>query len=92
MNYRSAEDYVEKIVALAKANNVELYFLYLPSIGNIDEKPINLEFYEELAPIIYPPSRIYTDKSKWVDGEHFNYSGSKNLSNWLSEVIIDKFD
>lgn len=87
INYSFPESYAKNIAELAKSNGIKIYFLYLPSLGNIDQRPLNIKFYESLGEVLIPPKSIYYDKSKWVDGEHFNYEGSKVLSNWLADVI-----
>jgi hypothetical protein len=87
ISYSAAEHYVAEIAELCKKNNIELFLLYLPSIGNGGEKPINMDFYTSLAEVLIPPTSLYEDKSLWVDGEHFNYEGSKKLSLWVSKQL-----
>lgn len=88
INYSLPERYIKDIVTLAKDNDVKIYFLYLPSIGNINSRPLNINFYKSLGKVLTPPKSIYLDKSKWIDGEHFNYEGSKILSSWLAQKIL----
>jgi hypothetical protein len=85
--YWEPEYALEQIKKLCEQNAVPLRLLYLPSIGNENTVPLREEFYRNLAPTWYPPNRLLTNKSNWVDGEHFNYWGSKKLSEWLSVQI-----
>ena len=85
--YWEPESALKRIKKLRKQNAVLLRLLYLPSIGNENTVPLREEFYRNLAPTWYPPNCLLTDKSNWVDGEHFNYWGSKKLSEWLSVQI-----
>jgi len=79
---------VEEIVRIAEENNVQLYFLYLPSYGTGLKRPVNEEFYNQHGELIIPPKEIFENKDHWVDGEHLNYKGSLELGNWLSDFIL----
>lgn len=85
--YWEPEYALKQIKILCEENSIPLRLLYLPSIGNENTVPLREEFYNDMAPIWYPPKKVLSDKSNWVDGEHFNYWGSKKLSIWLSSKI-----
>jgi hypothetical protein len=81
--------YLNEIVEIAKANNVNLVFLYLPSFGTSLDLPLDYEFYSEYGHVLIPPKKIFNNPNLWVDGEHLNYDGSKVLGEWLANQMAN---
>jgi hypothetical protein len=80
--------YIQRIASLAKKNGVKVIFLYLPSYGSQLQTPLEYDFYKNYGEVLIPPSSILINPKNWVDGEHLNYKGSKELANWLASEVI----
>jgi len=80
--------YVESIAVMAKKKGVKLYFLYLPAYGHsLDSTFINR--FIAYGELILPDTSILNNKAFWFDGGHFNVEGAEQISNLVSERIVN---
>lgn len=87
LNY--SKHYIKKIVELAKQNNCEVLFLYLPESGSKLASPLESDFYKELGKLITLPDSIITNKSNWMDATHFNDSGALQVSDFIAKRLVE---
>lgn len=85
LNY--SKHYLEKIVNLARKNNCEVVFLYLPESGSKMKTPLLTEYYENFGKLIVLPDSIVTNPSNWKDATHFNDSGALEVSEFIASEI-----
>jgi hypothetical protein len=76
--------YLKKIVKLANTNHCEVVFLYLPEFGSGLKEPEDIAIYRNIAPIIFLPDSIVLNKTHWKDPMHFNDTGAKQASDFIS--------
>jgi hypothetical protein len=79
-----ARTHLQKISEDCKANNIKLYFLYIPSYGAVLEKPLEFETYKQYGEVLLPPISIFKNTNYWKDKGHLNEAGAKVLSEWLA--------
>lgn len=82
--------YIEKMVALAKINNIKVYFLYMPEYASISH-PEEIVFYEKRGTLLLPPDSIYNKPEYWKDVLHMNDDGAYAMSDWLSLKLAPCF-
>lgn len=87
LNY--SKHYLLKITQLAKDNNCQLLFLYLPESGSKLNTPLLYDFYSDLAPVILPSANTIKESNNWMDAMHFNDNGAKEISNTLVDILTD---
>lgn len=80
--------YFFKMMELCKEEKVKIAFLYLPSFGDILDKPLNFELYSQYGDIYIPPKDIRDNKKYWANTSHLNYEGAVILTNWLSTQVV----
>lgn len=85
LNY--SKHYIEKIVKLARQNNCEVVFLYLPESGSKLKNPILTDYYKTLGDLILLPDSIIKDRTNWKDATHFNDSGAVKVSEFIVSEI-----
>lgn len=78
---------IQKMINLLREENVHVVFLYIPSYGNYFKQELLHSAYAQLAPIVFPPEELFNNKGFWIDQEHFNNRGAKELSSWVSNNI-----
>jgi hypothetical protein len=88
LNY--SKHYLEKIVELARQNNCEVVFLYLPESGSNLKYPLLNDYYHALGKLIVLPDSILTDTQNWKDATHFNDSGAAKVSEFIANQLIVK--
>ena len=81
------EFYLNKIIELCKAHNADLYFLYLPSYGEILGGPVDRKLFPT-DKLLIPPKTILNDATNWSNTSHLNEKGAKELTEWLSTENI----
>ncbi|TNF39435.1 MAG: hypothetical protein EP310_10590 [Bacteroidetes bacterium] len=86
LNY--SKHYLKKIVELARQNNCEVMFLYLPESGSNLKFPLLKDYYESLGKLIVLPDFILTDTQNWKDATHFNDSGALESSEFIANQLI----
>jgi hypothetical protein len=82
--------YIKEITTLAQQENVIVRFLYVPGYGADKELAYPIKMAQAYGEVWIPPSRIFENIDNWVDGEHLNYWGSKELSQWVADKIIEE--
>lgn len=75
---------IKQIVDLLNKNKVQVRFIYIPSFGNYFKTNMQNSAYAKLAPIIFPPAHLFYNRALWIDHEHLNANGAKQLSSWLA--------
>lgn len=85
LNY--SKHYLLKIAKLAKSNNCQIIFLYLPESGSKLSTPLLNDFYSKLGPVILPQRSTITNSNNWMDATHFNDSGAKEISDYLVDKL-----
>lgn len=83
--------YLKKISDLCHTNQVELYFLYLPSYGSPSSKPSEYDTYLQYGEVLFPPADILENPDYWYDPHHLNPAGANELSNWIKKEIENRF-
>lgn len=86
LNY--SKHYLEKIVNLARKNNCEVVFLYIPESGSKMKTPLLTNYYRSLGNLIVLPDSILTNPSNWKDATHFNDSGALKVSEFIAKEIL----
>lgn len=86
LNY--SKHYIEKIVKLARQNNCEVLFLYLPESGSKIKIPLLTDYYNTLGKLIVLPDSIVTNPANWKDATHFNDSGALKASEYIVSEIL----
>lgn len=82
--------YFNKMMNICKEKNVKVCFLYLPSFGDVMNKPLNHELYTPFGEIYIPPKEIRDNKNYWANTSHLNNEGAIQLTKWLSTQDIYK--
>lgn len=82
--------YLKKIVKLANTNHCEVVFLYLPEFGSRLKEPENIGIYRNIAPVIFLPDSIIQNKTYWKDPMHFNDSGAKQASYFITRELATR--
>lgn len=77
--------YLNKIINLAKENNVKIYFLYLPDYK--DNRKLEFNGLISSKEVIQLPREILDNSDFRSDISHFNNSGAKAVSEYLSYKI-----
>jgi len=75
--------YVKRIVEMANQHDCKVIFLYLPSFGYNGNPIQNVDFYQELGEIWYPPRDILDNTAYWHDTWHFSRQGADSTTAWL---------
>ncbi|MGE0019594.1 MAG: hypothetical protein AB7S72_08015 [Draconibacterium sp.] len=82
-----SKHYFTKIVQLANQHKCRVLFFYLPESGSNLKVPLNMKFYETLAPVISLPDTIINNPANWKDPMHFNDTGAEKTSLFIVPVI-----
>jgi len=81
------ESWIKALVDLCKANNSQVYFLYIPSYSSQPVPIEGMEFYNSLAPVLVMPRTELTDKKLWRDADHLNDKGAAIFSTWIGNEL-----
>ncbi|MBA3680171.1 MAG: hypothetical protein H0W73_03140 [Bacteroidetes bacterium] len=84
---RNSEFYFEKIKKACDEKNVKLYFLYIPSFGNVYKRPALQKEYLTYATCIIPPDSVFCNSSNFADYNHLNKNGARQLSIWFNNYL-----
>lgn len=87
IEFGMGKKYMQKIHLLAKENNVELVFLYLPFFGAPVERPVEYDFYSQMGEIWSPPSEILDAPEHWSDLYHVNDVAATKLAAWITDKL-----
>jgi hypothetical protein len=79
--------YLQKMIALAVANNCKVVFLYIPGYCSLPPNPGEFDYYQRYGPVLSVPSAILKQPQNWRDADHFNDSGALKLSSWLAGAL-----
>lgn len=82
--------YLNNIQSLCEANNVKLYYLYLPSYGTYLKEPKETEFYKRSGELINVPKEILETENYWHDDQHLNKEGARSLSLFIARFLKDE--
>ena len=85
LNY--SRHYIEKMVTIARDNNCEVVFLYLPESGSGLKMPMLADYYQTLGELLVLPDSILSNKNNWKDATHFNNFGALEVSGYLSSKL-----
>lgn len=84
------KSYLVKMVERLNEEQIPFVFLYIPPYGLEINQPLHYDFLTQYGEVWLPPASIFENQKHWVDGEHLNYNGSKELSKWLVDQINQK--
>lgn len=84
---RSSKYYLDHIEKLAKQNGCRLYFLYLPSYGNLYKKPVSEKDYLKRGVLLIPPDSILCEAKNYGNSSHLNKRGAGSLALWLAKAL-----
>lgn len=76
--------YLDKTLLMARKENIQIVFVYLPEFGSKLKKPLRFNYYQSMDPVLLPPDSILTSRKNWMDATHFNDEGAKKISEWIS--------
>jgi len=79
--------YFIKLKKLCSEKRIELYFLYLPSYGNLSKQPAQKKDYETFGKVLIPPDSIVCKSTNFSDYNHLNKQGADILSLWLKNAL-----
>ena len=82
-----SKKYLGKIIALARRRRIEVKFVFLPSYGDLETQPGDLEFYKKYGEVLLPPAAIFQSTEYRVDADHLNAEGASELTVWLAENL-----
>ena len=86
LEYRANLYYLEELLNLARENNVEIRFLYMPAYHG-QGTPDFANLYDKFAPTWLMPTEIVDRHELWLDIGHLNYAGATALSMWLGATV-----
>jgi hypothetical protein len=71
---------LRSIVALARKKGVHIAFLYLPEYRYAGADPlVDIQNYLDMAPVVFLPKEILTNRNYWYDPGHLNAMGARAL-------------
>lgn len=80
--------YIAEIATLAKANDVRVCFLYIPSYGFSQHTPSEYLYYRQFGQVLIPPAKIFSNPAYFMDENHLNDQGSAQMAEWLVQAVI----
>jgi len=81
-------DVVRRMLAEARAKNVRVAFLYLPSIRYIGRKtPVGRDEYTPFGPVIDFPLALRDEPGIWYDEAHLNQQGAEKLAPFIADGL-----
>jgi hypothetical protein len=89
---RYPKSYVQKIIDMAKSNNVKVVMLYIPVFGYPYHKPKELNYYKQVADVILMPENFFDNEKHWMDSEHLNKSAASILSDSVGHYIANRIN
>jgi hypothetical protein len=88
-NLKYPLSYLDKVVALAKANDVKIIFYYVENYGTVYAEPQVKDYYRANGDLWIAPDEIFSRKSNWMDENHLNDQGAEEYSKWLAKKISE---
>ena len=82
--------YIREISEICERYDVELIFLFQNGYGYTNENLPDSDFYKKFGQIWEPPHRLMEEPSYWLDADHFNINGARELADWISAQIVDQ--
>ena len=86
VEFAAQRTYFNKMKMLADAHGAKLLFVYFRSYKG-PSLPLDLSFYEKLAPVISPPTAITDDPENYFDVGHLNARGRDAFTAWLATTL-----
>jgi len=80
-------DVVKRIKNLAQENAIDIAFLYLPEYAYTKRSSVDLQYYQALGPMIFPPQSVVANSLNYADGVHLNAGGARALAPFLADQI-----
>lgn len=84
---RYPKSYIQKIMALAKENQVKVVMLYIPNFGYPFHQPKELTYYRQMADVILMPQSFFDDEKNWMEAEHLNCNAAAIMSDSVGHYI-----
>ena len=84
------KEYLRKCKELCVEKGVELYFLYVPEFGSLEQEPLEGDFYQSLGERIQLDYAVISDPSLWHDPKHLNTAGAQLFSQMLADELSKK--
>jgi len=84
------KSWIKALVDFCKANNSQVYFLYIPSYSSQPTPTEGMEFYNSLAPVLVMPRTELADKNLWRDADHLNDKGAAIFSRWVGNELCKR--
>lgn len=81
--------YLEAMTKLLYEKDIPFCFVYLREFGSKLEEPIDMKYYETIAPVLILPNTIFPNTDLWMDGSHLNDRGAEICSEWIATKIPD---
>lgn len=89
VNNRYPQQYIKKIKHLADANGCKLYWVFLPSYGDVVPRGL-FDYYQQYGTVLLPPAYIFSNLHNWHDDSHLNNFGAIEFSNWMAGELIKR--
>jgi hypothetical protein len=86
LEYRANVIYLEKMLDLARQQNIEMMFLYLPMYHN-STPPLFTDIYDRYGSTWRMPRKIRNRHELWKDVNHLNSAGAVELSKFLGSKL-----
>lgn len=87
---RNSAFYFKQLKTICNKHNVRLYFLFIPTYGNVYKKPFYLESYSKYGQCIIPNDSIFSNSANFADYNHLNKKGATSFSLWLNNFFEGK--
>lgn len=84
---RNSEFYFKKIKEQCDEKKVKLFFLYIPSYGNVYKRPTLEKNYSQFSTCVIPPDSIFCNSSNFADYNHLNKKGSNLFTVWFNNYL-----
>lgn len=82
-----SKTYLGRIERMLRAQDISLYFLYLPSLGSPYKQPAQVDYYRQQGQSLIPPDSLRQHWYFYRDGEHLNSNGAAWLTQWLAAEL-----
>lgn len=86
VNNRFPEQYIQKILTLAHNNGCRVFWVFLPSYGDM-QPPHLFDRYKPYGTVLIPPDSIYNNPHNWHDDSHLNDYGAIQFSAWMAQAL-----
>lgn len=90
LEFRIPRYYIDEILALAKAHDTAVAFVYLPRYKAPEQSAIYDRLYSGSAPLINPAPPIVNRTDIWEDAVHTNWTGAQIVTDQIAAQIVDK--